>query len=153
MVTFENLIPSQGLWADSPESIRGSHANHEYSLCIDARFKKKPSFCETTFQKKDSSENWTRINRREDAIRTNLAKCFKNKCFFLRIDLRESAKRWCANRRTTKIPTNIFRLLQIDLVTIILKTETITFREMIRKIIYPTTETVIFRNKWALMGV
>ena len=41
-------------------------------------------------------ESW-----REDAIRVNLAKCFKNR-YFLQIDSRESAKRWCANRLPTK---------------------------------------------------
>ena len=46
-------------------------------------------------------------NQREDAIRANLAKCFKNRYFsanrFARIDSRESAKRWCANRLPTAV--------------------------------------------------
>ena len=47
--------------ADSRESIRDSHANREDSLQIDSRFGKTVFFCESTFQKMDSSEERTPI--------------------------------------------------------------------------------------------
>ena len=72
--------------------------------------KKKTSFLRIDFPKKmgeqrgpDANHVNFNANRREDAIRANLDKRFKNKCFFCEpIDSRESANRWCANRRPTK---------------------------------------------------
>ena len=41
-------------------------------------------------------------NRREDAIRANLAKRFKNRYFSANRFARIDSKRWCANRLPTK---------------------------------------------------
>ena len=79
--------------------------------------RKKPPFRESAFQEMglqrglDANHANFNANRREDAIRANLAKSFKIFFFsasrFAWIDSRrriscESAKRWCANRLPTK---------------------------------------------------
>ena len=82
---------------------------------IDSRCEKKVSFL---FVRIDLPENGQQpgkdanhanfnANRREDVIRANLAKCFKTSFFFfVWIDSRESAKRWCANRLPTLVLEN-----------------------------------------------
>ena len=76
---------------------------------IDSRFgKKKTLFCELTFQKMDSSEERTRSTRISMRIgeKTRFAQIWPSASrigLFLRIDSRESAKRWCANRLPNKV--------------------------------------------------
>ena len=78
---------------------------------------KKPFLYELTFQKWDSSEDWTRIARISMRIfeKTRFARIwpsasktgiFANR--LARIDSSESAKRWCANR----LPTKVFMIPQ-----------------------------------------
>ena len=70
--------------------------------------RKKPAFANRLFKKLDSSEDWTRITRISMRIgeKTRFARIWPSASkigFFLRIDSRESAKRWCANRLPTKM--------------------------------------------------
>ena len=75
---------------------------------INSRFEQN-IFCESTFQKMDSSEERTRITGISMRIgeKTRFARIWpsasKIAFFCLRIDSRESAKRWCANRLPTKV--------------------------------------------------
>ena len=86
---------------------------------IDSRFAKKKTFFFFANRPSRKLNGWQRgldanhanlnASRRDDAIRANLAKCFKNSFSlagrFARIDSRESAQRWCANRLPTEHPS------------------------------------------------
>ena len=74
--------------------------------------KKKTSSLQIDLPKKwDSGEDWTRITRISMRIgeKKRFARIWPSASkignFFLRIDSRESAKRWCANRRPSKLGT------------------------------------------------
>ena len=95
---------------------------------IDSRFEEKTSFCESTFQKWDISEDWTRITRISMRIgeKTRFARIWPSASkigFFLRIDSRESAKRWCANRLPTKIVTGLITGISLKLARRTIKQE------------------------------
>ena len=71
--------------------------------------KQKTLFCESTFQKTDSANHANlNANRREDAIRANLAKCFKKKgfcCESIRANLRNVGVRIACPLSLVRIST------------------------------------------------
>ena len=78
-----------------------------YSQRIDSRFFKTSFFANRTSKNWDSSEDWTRITRISIRIgeKTRFARIWPSASklgILLRIDSRESAKRWCVNRQPNK---------------------------------------------------
>ena len=77
------------------------------------RKNKKPFFCESTFQKMDSSEDWTQITRiwmrTGEKMRFSRSGPSASIFFCESIAREESAKRWCANRLPTKWATTNLR--------------------------------------------
>ena len=140
-------------WAKSCDSYRSYHrdSKHWRSLVvilvgrfarIDSRFACSRFEKKTFFANRPSNGIDARTGResrefqceseREDAIRANLAKCFKNRYVFLRIDSRESVKRWCANRLPTKVvmsPSKTQNLVILDPAFIVLRFESSDYWE------------------------
>ena len=82
--------------------------------------------CGSTFHNMDSKQRGLDVNhpnsmriREKTRFARNLVECFRNRHFLLRVDSRESAKCWCANRRPTKIQLVFLLITQLRLVKLL----------------------------------